>query len=345
MTRERKLQTKTSSLIAEKLTSVTRDPMFASIEASSSISGPSIEAQDLIDNYFAFPKYWEYSADRARLALEEKGNPYDHDYPEGVVAVDLEIKSGDRLLHGRLYRPEYLDDELSAALVFFHGGGFVFGSVDAVDKIAAQLACKAGVCVISATYGLAPEHRFPVAITDAINVFCWVVEHSRRFNIDANRIAIGGESAGASLAAAASIELRDLDYLKPKLQLLLYPMTAGSSNTKSREALSDTFIPRQKEFEWLLDLYIPQDERSDERFHLLMQENLGGVPPAFVVTAGFDPLMDEGVEYVKRLSKHGVPTRHSCYPQMIHAFLNFRHLPEATAGIEECAGVLTSVLN
>ncbi len=345
MTKKSQSFANNSSSIADKLAAVVINPVFASTEPSSSKSGPSIEAQDIMSNHFALPEYWESSAEEARAAIEAKGNPYGHDYPDGVVTVELEIKSGDRCLSARLYRPESLQDESSAALVFFHGGGFVFGSVDAVDKMAAQLAFKAGISVISASYGLAPEHPFPVAIADAVNVFRWVAEHSQEFNIDANRIAIGGESAGASLAAAAAIELRDLDCPKPQLQLLLYPMTAGATNTQSREVLSDAYIPRRKELEWLLDLYIPKAERDDPRFNLLMQKDLTGLPPAFVVTAGFDPLMDEGAEYIKSLSKFGVPTRHSCYHQMIHAFLNFQYLPEAEAGLEECAQVLTAILN
>lgn len=328
-----------------KLSEIMRIEEYASDRAVASPEGPSLEAENLINDYFSSPKYWEMTPESARLALEKRGNPHDHKFPNNIITKDLKIETSNLELPARLYRPMDLEGSNSAAFLFFHGGGFAFGSIEAVDKIAAILAAKANISVISASYRLAPLGKFPDPVFDAKESFEWVIQNANALGLDSNRVAIGGESAGANLAAAVSFLNKDSQQFKPKLQVLIYPMAAGMDVTPSREALAERFLPTINEMDWLMSLYVDPEYWDDPAFNLLRANGLDNLPPTFVVTAGFDPLRDEGAEYAERLKLVGIPVRHTCYHQMIHAFMNFDHMPESHAALNECAQVLDGILN
>lgn len=228
----------------------------------------------------------------------------------------------------RVYAPSF--DEPLPALLYFHGGGFTIGSVDTHDAVCRMLAHDADCIVLSVDYRLAPEHRFPTAADDAHDALRWVHAHTDPLGIDPARFAIGGDSAGGTLAAVAAIHARD-EGITCALQLLIYPGTRRDGDTASRIALAKGFLLDATTIDWFFDQYAPDaSDRDDWRFAPLDGRGPGGPPvdpagvaEACIVTAGFDPLRDEGVAYATRLADAGVAVAHLQYPGLIHGFLQF----------------------
>ena len=221
-------------------------------------------------------------------------------------------------------------DEPLPALLYFHGGGFTIGSVDTHDSVCRMFAHDAQCLVLSVDYRLAPEHRFPIAVNDAHDALRWAVTNAEALGLDRARLAIGGDSAGATLATVTAIHARD-DGIDCALQMLIYPGTRHDDDTASRRALATGYLLDATTIDWFFDGYAPAAaQRSDWRFAPLdglrpdgRPIDLAGIAPACVVTAGYDPLHDEGVAYVQRLRAAGVPVEHLEYSGMIHGFLQF----------------------
>ncbi|WP_085507235.1 alpha/beta hydrolase [Thalassobacillus devorans] len=219
----------------------------------------------------------------------------------------------------RIYTPE--GEGPFPALVFYHGGGWVIGDLDTVDVPCRLLANQSNCVVISVDYRLAPEHKFPAAADDAYAVAKWAVEHGASIDVDSNRIAVGGDSAGGNLAAVVALMARDRGDFSLAYQLLIYPVTHHSYETKSYKDNADGYLLTKDSMEWFWDHYLRTE--SDGRHPYaspLLAENLNGLPPALVVTAGYDPLRDEGQAYAKRLTEAGVAVEAKCYVGMIHGF-------------------------
>jgi len=233
----------------------------------------------------------------------------------------------------------------SAALVFYHGGGFVLGSIASHDPPCRVLADEGRAIVISVDYRLAPEHRFPAAIDDGVAAFRWVVENAASLGIDPARIAVGGDSAGGNLAAVVSQQTRD-DAVRPAFQLLIYPATDLTMSAPSHRQMGSGFFLEHQTMLWFIDHYLrgPED-KLDPRASPLFAADVRGLPPAFVATAGFDPLRDEGEAYANKLRDAGVPVTYRCYQSLFHGFFS------TTGGIEaarpalvEAAGALRAAL-
>ncbi|MFG6117857.1 alpha/beta hydrolase [Thalassobacillus sp. B23F22_16] len=219
----------------------------------------------------------------------------------------------------RIYTPE--GEGPFPALVFYHGGGWVIGDLDTVDVPCRLLANQSNCVVISVDYRLAPEHKFPAAADDAYAVAKWAVEHGASIDVDSNRVAVGGDSAGGNLAAVVALMARDRGDFSLAYQLLIYPVTHHSYETKSYKDNADGYLLTKDSMEWFWDHYLRTE--SDGRHPYaspLLAENLNGLPPALVVTAGYDPLRDEGQAYAKRLTEAGVAVEAKCYEGMIHGF-------------------------
>jgi acetyl esterase len=257
------------------------------------------------------------------LALVDDWPVEDWPANEGAGAGGLDERGG-HLLKIRRYSPAMPTwAALQPALLYFHGGGFVIGSIETHDRLCRRLAALSGCMVLSVDYRLAPEHRFPGAVDDAFNALAWLRREAPSLGIDPQRIAVGGDSAGGTLAAACAIHARDRGW-PLALQLLIYPGTSPDQATDSHRDLARGYILEAPLIDWFFSLYLrrPQD-RQDWRFAPLVHPDLRRVAPAWIALAQYDPLVDEGRRYGERLRQAGVDASCRVYEGMIHAFMQY----------------------
>lgn len=227
----------------------------------------------------------------------------------------------------RLYAP--IEGPLPA-LVYFHGGGFTIGSIATHDVLCRHLSHLAHCAVLSVGYRQAPEHPFPVAFEDAWDAVQWVAAHGASKGLDASLLAVGGDSAGGTLAAACALQARDSG-VALKLQLLFYPGTTAHADTPSHKTFAHGFVLEAEHINYFFNLYIPdRKEREDWRFAPLMADEVEGVAPAWFGLAECDPLVDEGLQYADKLRAAGVPVDLEIYRGVTHEFIKMgRAIPEA----------------
>jgi len=237
----------------------------------------------------------------------------------------------------RLYRPESAA-ALAPALVYYHGGGWVIGDLDTHDVLCRELAHRSGCVVVAVDYRLAPEHRFPAAVDDCLAATRWVQAQAATLGIDASRIALGGDSAGGNLATVTAIGLRDSGGFKPRFQLLIYPGTDMRAVAPSHTSNGQGYMLTADTIAYFRGKYIPSESNwSDWRASPLLHPDLSKLPPALVITAGFDPLRDEGRQYADALSKAGVPTQCVCFERQIHGFITMgRVIEESNTAVALC---------
>ena len=242
----------------------------------------------------------------------------------------------------RLYSPEGAGSEPTGLLVFFHGGGFMYGGLESHDASCRALAQRAGVRVLAVDYRLAPEHPFPAAYDDAVTAYTWVVGHTDELGADQTRLAVGGDSAGGNLAAGVAL-VAALEDLPLAFQLLVYPVTDSTHATRSAELFGRDFFLSTAFMDLATSSYLPEErDRLDPRASPAYAEIPEGLAPAYVATAGFDPLRDEGEAYARRLAEAGVPVDLRRFPDQIHSFFNVvgvgRRSPAAVAEIADRLG-------
>jgi len=247
----------------------------------------------------------------------------------------------------REYRPLGVSahDKLPA-LVYYHGGGWVIGNIETHDVLCRQISQASGCAVFSVDYRLAPEHVFPAAYDDALAAFYWVVAQADNLHIDASRVAVGGDSAGGNLAAAVCLGARGSAQV-PAFQLLIYPATLMYPDTVSYHANAEGFGLTASAMHWFMDHYLPtREDGNDWRASPLKAASLAGLPPALVLTAGYDPLRDEGYQYADALSEAGGVAEYICFERQIHGFITMgRIMREALSGVEVCAQALRRYLH
>ena len=249
------------------------------------------------------------------------------------------------VLPARLYVPTEAA-EVSPLLVYFHGGGWIYGSVDAFDGLCRFLAERSGVRVLSVDYRLAPEHPFPAPYDDAVAATLWALDHAAELGADGDRIGVGGDSAGAALAAGVAIALARVGR-SLKGQLLVYPRTDLAHETASRALFDEGYFLTRRFLELANDSYVPdQASRRDPRASVLLEDDLPqGLAAAYVATAGFDPLRDEGEAYARKLAEAGVSVDQRRFADQIHGFLNAVGVGRsARACVEEIADALAGLL-
>jgi len=243
----------------------------------------------------------------------------------------------------RAYRPQGAKpgDSLPA-LVYFHGGGFVIGDLDTHDVVCRQLANGARCAVFSVDYRLAPEARFPAAVDDCFAATQWVAAQAKALGVDPARIAVGGDSAGGELSAVVALAARDAGGPALCFQLLVYPATDQRMGFPSIEKNGEGYLLTKKAMEYFRGHYIPtESDWLDWRASPYLAKSLAGLPPAYLLTAGFDPLIDEGHAYAERLAKEGVAVEYKEYPDMVHGFLLFGGaLDTANAAVDACCAAL-----
>jgi acetyl esterase len=231
-------------------------------------------------------------------------------------------------------------------LVYYHGGGWVIGSIESHDGLCARLATDARCTVVSVDYRMAPEHPFPAAVDDATDAFRWARGHALELEGDPTRVAVGGDSAGGNLAAVVSQQCAEGGEPGPSLQLLIYPATDLSRQSPSYTTYGEGFYLTRARMEWFKDIYIPVEERADVRASPLRSKALSRQPPALVITAGFDPLCDEGRAYADALEAAGVAVTYKNYQGLIHGFASMVGLvPAARAAYDDFVETFRNLLH
>ncbi|MGE5512788.1 MAG: alpha/beta hydrolase [Bacteroidota bacterium] len=254
--------------------------------------------------------------------------------PAGSMAI--------RLYRARASKP----GETQPALIYFHGGGWVIGSIDSHDGVCRGLANHAGCTVLSVDYRLAPEHKFPAAAEDCIAATEWVWENAAALGVDRNRLAVGGDSAGGNLAAVVCLNARERGTPKLRFQLLIYPACDMAMGHGSIAEFAEQLPLTRSTMKWFIDLYLRgAADVADWRASPLKASNLKSLPPAYVLTAGYDPLRDEGEAFAAALKAAGVPVEAKRYPGQIHGFLTMgKFIPEAAAATQELGAALKRAL-
>jgi acetyl esterase len=256
--------------------------------------------------------------------------------------LEFELPGAEGNLKARLYVPHGAPPPPRPLLVHYHGGGWMVGDLETHDSACRFLAAHSGVSILSTTYRLAPEHPFPAAVEDARASFLWANALAGELGADPGRIAVGGDSAGANLAAGVCISMRDAGGPRPALQLLVYPATEAIDPRPSRALFAEGFMLTQLDIEHCERAYLPDKAMGYEPLaSILRAPDLSGLPPAYVATAGFDPLRDEGEEYAARMSAAGVQVALRRHPRLTHLFANLTAVSRsARAAMLEAAGAL-----
>ncbi len=293
------------------------------------------------------------------------GNPPLHTLPPEVVrmaiaGVEKELVGDgepvahveDRTISGpageipiRIYRPE--GDGPFPVLVYYHGGGWVFDSIDTHDPVCRMWANSGACIVVSVGYRLAPEHKFPSAIDDSYAALCWVAENADQFQGDATRLAVGGDSAGGNIATVMAIMARDKNGPHLAFQLLMYPATDISSlETDSHLQFATGYLLEKPLMEWCRNHYLTDlAEAKNPLVSPLLTPDLSNLPPAFLCSGDADVLRDEGKAYADQLKEAGVAVEYKCYPGLIHAFLFMTKISAtASAAFDEASTALRAAL-
>jgi acetyl esterase len=257
-------------------------------------------------------------------------------------AESLQIPGPAGAIGARLYLPVGAPTQNSPLLVYYHGGGWVIGDLDTHDGPCRFLASHSGARVLSIDYRLAPEHPFPAAAEDAWAAYAWARTNAAELGSDPSRIAVGGDSAGGNLAAVVSLLAREQSAPPPAMQLLIYPVTTVAQELPSRAMFDEGFLLTRRDMDFFEDNYLPADaDRTDPRVSPLEVDDLGGLPPAYVATAGFDPLRDEGEAYAQRLREAGVRVALRRHPGLVHSYANLTAISRTSRqAMLEAAGAL-----
>ncbi|MEO5839251.1 MAG: alpha/beta hydrolase [Acidimicrobiales bacterium] len=256
-----------------------------------------------------------------RRQMEERKVP-PVDVPEMAKVEDRKITASDGgQIPIRIYWPTDAPGP-HPVVVFFHGGGWVIGSIESHDATCKSLAAASGMVFVSVDYRLAPEYKFPTPPEDCFAATKWVVENAAEIGVDTSRLAVAGDSAGGNLAAAVALMARERGGPAIKFQLLIYPVTDFDLTSRSMIDNGDGYFLTRDAMEWFGGHYLASEDDRSHHFAAPIRADVAGLPPALVITAEYDPLRDEGNEYARRLQRAGVPTTSTCYAGMIHGFFS-----------------------
>jgi acetyl esterase len=295
-------------------------------------------------NRAPYPPIYTLTAPEARASYEAGSGVLEVPKAELARVENFTIAARDGYeIPARLYAPTTPASAGVTALpllVYFHGGGFVIGSVATHDILCRELARLTPCAVVSVDYRLAPEHKFPTAFDDAWDAVRWIVAHGDELGVDTGRLALGGDSAGGTLTAACAIMARDAG-IPLRLQLMIYPGTAADQGADSHDRFATGLVLEKKNIEWFFDQFIPNEQRADWRFAPLNADDVEGVAPAWFGLAECDPLVDDGIAYADKLRAAGVPVDMEIYRGVTHEFIKMgRALREARQAHEDAARAL-----
>ncbi|MDH6258904.1 alpha/beta hydrolase [Bradyrhizobium sp. BR13661] len=293
------------------------------------------------------PAYETLTAAEARAYYLQARFVSNPEPPELARVAPLSIPAPHGAIPARIYVPKqsHLKDGLAPALVFFHGGGWVIGDLDSHDVVCRQLAVAGALIVIAIDYRLAPEHKFPAATDDAIAATKWIAAHARELGIDAARLSIGGDSAGGNLAAVVALAARDGDGPEIAGQVLIYPAVDFAMMHGSHSEPETSVLLTHSVIRWFRDHYLNGTaDIHDWRASPARAESLAGLPPAYVLTAGADPLRDEGDDYAARLKQAGVGVTYRHFPGQFHGFFTMgKLLQQANVAVSEIGAWLKAL--
>ena len=289
------------------------------------------------------PPYYEVPATVARRLYRDTRGALTPD-PPAVEASWLLLAPGPAgPVPVRAYRPKgAAKDEILPALVYFHGGGWVIGDLDTHDVVCRTLANGARCAVFSVEYRKAPEAPFPAAVEDCFSALSFVCSSYGSLKINSKQIAVAGDSAGGNLATVMALMARDAGGPAISFQVLIYPGADQRMAHPSIKRNGEGYLLTEKSMLYFRGHYLPDPKDwLDWRASPLLAKSLKGLPPAYLLTAGFDPLVDEGKEYAERMQKEGVPVEYRNYPDMVHGFITMgRVLDTANAALADCAQAL-----
>lgn len=272
------------------------------------------------------------------------------DLPRAPLArvENLSVPGAEGPLAARLYAPKSAEEARLPVLLYLHGGGFTIGSLETHDSLCRQLALRSGAAVLSLDYRLAPEHKFPAAVDDAWAVLRWLPGAAGALGLDGSRIAVGGDSAGGTLAAVCALHARDIREQFGQdlaLQLLITPGTCAHADTPSHKLFANGFLLDAASIAWFFDHYIEHQHKRDWRFAPMEAADHSGLAPACVILAECDPLVDEGLAYADLLRANGAQVQLELYRGVTHDFIKMgRSIPEALQALDACALALKEAL-
>jgi acetyl esterase len=284
----------------------------------------------------------------ARAFYRERRTFTQPDPPEVGSVRDLQAPGPAGPIPLRAYRPAGAPaDAVLPVLVYYHGGGWVIGDLDTHDVLCRQLCNLSGCAVVAVDYRMGPENRFPAAVDDALAATRWVRSQARELKVDPARLAVGGDSAGGNLAAVVALTARDTGDLPIAFQLLIYPATDQRRGWPSHAANGQGYLLTKESMDYYHDHYIPDPAQDlDWRASPLLHANHAKLPPAFVLTAGYDPLRDEGLQYAHKLSDAGNRAALVNFERQIHGFITMgRVIDEANVAVQLCAAQLKHALS
>ena len=268
-----------------------------------------------------YPPVCTVSPTEARRMYREMCRALQPPPPEVASVADLSFPGPGGPVALRLYRPGTAQDARLPVVVFFHGGGFTIGDLDTHDVPCRTLANFSRCAVLSVDYRLGPEHKFPAAFEDSVAAVCWTAAHAAELGLDVQRIAVAGDSAGGNLAAGAALALRG-EGPRIALQVLLYPGLDMRGLSPSQTEFAHGYLLEREDILWFMGNYLGSDaDALDWRASPLLAQDHSGLPHAYIFTAGFDPLRDEGWSYAQKLTANGVRVTYECFEGMIHGFV------------------------
>lgn len=298
----------------------------------------------------------------AIAGMKAETEPGDHDLAThrneldrlGQVGMPLlpGVRVTERLIPGpggtipiRIYRRYGIADD-SPGILYLHGGGWVRGSLDSHEGSCRILALESHCVVVSVDYRLAPEHPFPAAVEDSVAAYRWVQNHAEDLMIQPGVVGVMGDSAGGNLAAVIAQVTKDTDVPAPSAQCLVYPSTSAHFNFKSHDTFATGFFLTSEAMHWYRNQYVPNPSDWDSPLvSPLLSDDFSGLPPTIVITAGFDPLRDEGRAYADELTKAGVPVTYRCYDDTVHGFFGMGVIPGGIDTAVEISQMIGDVLH
>lgn len=279
-----------------------------------------------------FPRVENMTGPQARAAVAARRMPVDN-LDDVAVATDRVIAGRDGDIPVRIYEPHGGPSKDRAAIVFYHGGGFVLCDIESHDGFCRAMTRGSQAVVVSVGYRLAPEHRAPAAALDALAAFGWAIEHADELGIDPARTAIAGDSAGGNLAAVTAILCRDRGVTQAAAQLLIYPAIEPTFDTDSYHRFATGYFNTRAAMQWYWRQYLGAQTVYDPPYLVApaRASSHAGLPPAVIVTAGIDPLHSEGCDYARRLRNAGVSVTHRDFPGLFHGFMTIQSFPPAAS--------------
>jgi acetyl esterase len=289
----------------------------------------------------------EKTAEQARAFYSDSRGALTPDLPDVGLVENLMIPGPHGEIGARYYRPLKSNaDDILPLCVFYHGGGWVIGDLESHDYVCRRMANSGGFAVVAVDYRMGPENKFPTAVEDAFAALEWAANGAGGRAIDQDRLAVSGDSAGGNLAIVVTILARDTGVKGIKFQGLIYPATDMNMITQSHIDFAEGHILTNKSMIWFQDQYLnaPED-REDWRASPIKHDDLTGLPPALVITAGHDPLKDEGKAYADRLAEAGVDVAFNCYEGQIHGFVTMaKVIDESDVAIDQVAAAIKAAI-